>query len=775
MSIKRKHRHCWTSLAAPMAALVSMAAHAAPLPPPPASPAPVVDYEYDAKGNPTKVIKAKGVSGFGFTTANSYDPLDRVKASTDARSGVTTLGYDGQDQLKQVQDPRNLLTAYQRNGLGDLTQLNSPDTGIANSTYDAAGNLLTRTDSRGVLATHAYDALNRLTSTVYSQSGQASLNYTWTYDQSGGDFGYGVGRLTTATGTSGNTKYGYDAQGRVITTIQTVGTMVHTTRFGYDSAGHITRITYPSGRVLTIVYDNGLPASMSLAKDAASAAQPLISQIQWEPFGGVRSWLMHMTSGTKLQERVHDSYGRLVRYPLGGYVRDLTYDAADRIVSYTHLDADTGLATAGAQALNQSFSYDELGRLTGVITPSASWTIGYDANGNRTGVTLNGTARSYTTETTSNRLSQISNPTRSFGYDAAGNTLSDNGSAYTATYRLDNRLGSLTQGAYTTTYRYDAGGQRVHKQHSAGMRYFAYDLQGQLLGEYYATGPSQEYVWLGDLPVAMLNGGTATAPEILYAYADHLNAPRLLVDQNNAIRWRWISEPFGSTAAETAPTGLAPIVFNLRFPGQFFDSESGLHYNYFRDYDGTTGRYAQSDPIGLHGGINTYAYVGANPTDSFDPQGLQANCVASPFGVVCQRTPPIYIDQDYPPGVGPNRSTGTSSSSSASSTSKKGECDCSHYPSRTQAYFNAAAVANISSDWYMVDWDAYNKPRTRSAQIEYTKFRQRIGKEPYGWRSPQGGELVEHPADDDHPCPHFHAKPNLAAKSIQFPYDPAKP
>lgn len=89
----------------------------------------MTDYEYDVKGNPTKVIKAKGVSDFGFATTNAYDALDRVKTNTDARNGVTTLGYDGFDQLKQVTDTRQLVSSYQRNGLGDLNRLSSPDTG----------------------------------------------------------------------------------------------------------------------------------------------------------------------------------------------------------------------------------------------------------------------------------------------------------------------------------------------------------------------------------------------------------------------------------------------------------------------------------------------------------------------------------------------------------------------------------------------------------------------------------------------------------------------
>ncbi|WP_377160873.1 RHS repeat-associated core domain-containing protein [Roseateles sp. UC29_93] len=623
----KRHLKCRSTLApivAAFIALIGLGAHAATLPPPPVSPAPVTDYEYDAKGNPTKVIKAKGVSGFGFTSSNTYDPLDRVKDSTDARNGMTRLGYDGLDQLKQVTDPRNLITSYQRNGLGDLNQLVSPDTGTANSTYDAVGNLLTRTDSRGVLATYTYDNLDRLKTAVYSKAGQASVSYGWTYDETGGDFTNGIGRLTTASFPGGSSKYAYDALGRVTTVTQAVSTVVSTTRYGYDGAGNITSITYPSGRVLTISYDRGQPTGLSLAKDASSAAKPLISQIQWEPFGPARAWLFHLNSTTKSYERVFDTYGRLVRYPLNGVVRDITYDAADRIVSYTHLDATTGAVTAEAQAMNQSFGYDELGRLTGIVTPANVWNIGYDANGNRTGVTLNGAARSYATETTSNRLTGIDNPTRSFGYDAAGNTLSDTGLGYTTTYGLDNRLASLTSAGVTTTYNYDAGGQRVRKVTGTSKPHYVYDQSGKLLGEYNSSGGAlQEFVWLGDTLIAVLTNSTTTEPRVYYAYSDHLNTPRVIVNSAGDVRWRWIAEPFGTTAAETVPNSLENLVVNLRFPGQYFDKESGLSYNYFRDYDGTIGRYVQSDPIGLNGGINTYAYVGGNSIQYVDPSGLE--------------------------------------------------------------------------------------------------------------------------------------------------------
>ena len=616
-----------------VALLASGLAQAQTLPAPPTSPAPVVNYEYDAQGNPTKTVQAPGVAGFNFTTQASYDTLSRVQNSTNAKSGITQFGYNGRQDLTQLTDPRSLLTQYPRNGLGDATSLVSPDTGTATHTFDAAGNLKTRTDSRGVLGTYTYDALNRLTKIVYSKSGSTSLTYTWVYDQTGTGYANGIGRLTSTTHPAGSTQYTYDAQGRVLTDIQRVslatGTnpaqVAKTVTYTYDSAGHVTSILYPSGRKLSVTYTAGQPTSLGLAKNTSTAAATLISAIQWEPFGAPRTWLWQMASGTQSYDRVYDSSGRLVRYRMGNTIRDISYDAGDRITAYTHYDASTAAATPN---LNQSFGYDELGRLTTITTASASWTIGYDANGNRTGVTLNGTPSTYTTSTTSNRLTSMTAPARSFGYDSAGNTTSDS-TSYTSTYNLAGRLATLTKASVTATYSVDGLNRRVRKFTSAGATstvIFVYDQQGQLLGEYDSAGAAtREYVWLGSTPIAMFtpDPANATNPPLTYFFhTDHLNTPRVVVDKNNAIRWRWLAEPFGTTAPENNPSSLGAFTQPLRFPGQYADQESGLSYNLNRDYDGSIGRYIQSDPIGLAGGVDTHSYALNAPTMYTDPKGL---------------------------------------------------------------------------------------------------------------------------------------------------------
>ena len=649
----------------------------AQLPPVPVSPAPVVKLEYDAQGNPTKTVLAPslpGQPGLDLSTASSYDRLSRRKDTTDARAKTTLFEYNGREDLTKVTDPRNLITQYPRNGLGDATSLISPDTGTAVNTYDAAGNLKTRLDSRGVTATYSYDALNRPFSVVYSKSGATSMSVVWTYDQTGDGFSNGVGRLTSTlfpaavsgytldanfvrtstTYATGTTRYAYDPQGRLISAAQSVGTagpgpFSLTVGYAYDAAGRITGITYPSGRRLSIPHVGGQPSAIALAKDGASTPQTLISQIQFDPFDGPKSWQWQLSAGVVTHERIRDEWGRQVRYRMGNTIRDLTYDAADRITGYTHYDATTG---AAMPALNQTFGYDELGRLVSVTTGVATWAIGYDDNGNRTSVTRNGSVSSYTTASTSNRLLAVSNPTRNLGYDAAGNMLTDSGpnTNYTAVYDLTNRLSQIGSARIRTniSFVYDAGGQRVAKtsvpayncvplpngaghQCSAtslsGGTLYVYDQQGQLLGEYSAlTGQAvREYIWLGNTPVAMFTPGASTQdpPQVYYIHADHLDTPRVVVDQSDNLRWRWMAEPFGTTAPETNPQGLGPLAQPLRFPGQYEDVETGLFYNYFRDYDASVGRYTQSDPIGLYGGINTYAYVAGNPVNDVDEDGLK--------------------------------------------------------------------------------------------------------------------------------------------------------
>ncbi|WP_304438406.1 RHS repeat-associated core domain-containing protein, partial [Lysobacter sp. Root983] len=143
-------------------------------------------------------------------------------------------------------------------------------------------------------------------------------------------------------------------------------------------------------------------------------------------------------------------------------------------------------------------------------------------------------------------------------------------------------------------------------------------------------------IWLGGLPVGVIDTNN-----LHYVQADHLGTPRNVIDpvaEKSVWAWQLGNEVFGDRAPNQDPdnNGTA-FVFDLRFPGQRYDATSGLNYNYFRDYDPATGRYSQSDPIGLKGGTSTYAYVSSNPMLRIDPYGLE--------GIGPWTFPPDYHEQ----------------------------------------------------------------------------------------------------------------------------------
>jgi RHS repeat-associated protein len=256
----------------------------------------------------------------------------------------------------------------------------------------------------------------------------------------------------------------------------------------------------------------------------------------------------------------------------------------------------------------------------------------------------------------------------SYGYNANGDLTNDG--LRTFTYDTEGRLSAVTTGASdespTTRYAHNALGQRVFKTEplyppaegdesdqgfmasliafftsmwsptvvpaeNLGFAY-AYDEDGTLLGEQGMGGANSSgqafYLWMptanGPIPVMML---TETARYAVHA--DHLNTPRQLTAWDGPLAWQWTYSAFGDaqpTVASRKFANVAPapgdLEFNLRYPGQTADKESGLFYNYFRNYSSTTGRYTQSDPIGLDGGWNRFGYVSGNPLKYTDPYGL---------------------------------------------------------------------------------------------------------------------------------------------------------
>jgi RHS repeat-associated protein len=570
-------------------------------------------FGYDNNGNQTSVA-----APLSRNTTNIYDELNRLKQITDPANGITKFKYDGNDNLTSVIDPRNLTTSYAYNGFRDLVSQISPDTGTTTNTYDSGGNLATSTDARGAVSTYTYDALNRVASVAYKIGSTTDQTITFTYDAGTN----GQGHLTGTSDANHSMTWTYDALGRVTSKSQTVSSVMKSVGYSYTN-GDLTSLVTPSGQ--TVAY--GYNANHQVTSVTVNSTT-VLNGVTYEPLGPINGWTWG--NGTTAS-RSYDTDGKITQIASAG-TKTLTFDNAFRI---------TGIADTTAGASNWTYGYDSLDRITSGTSASVTrgWT--YDASGNR--LTETGSAPStYSVSPSSNRITGITGAlARTYGYDAAGNTTSY--ATATATYNDAGRLQILTQGGSTETIVYNALGQRVRKTGgTAGTVLFWYDEAGHLLGEYDgAGGLVEETVWLGDIPVATLRPSGSTVA-IYYVHTDQLNTSRQVTrPSDNAQMWTWFSDPFGTDAANANPAGVGNFAYNLRFPGQVFDGQAGLHYNGYRDYDPATPRYLEPDPIGLAGGsYSTYAYVDGNPISRTDRKGLQVEV-----------EPPI---EELPPGIRQN-------------------------------------------------------------------------------------------------------------------------
>ncbi len=590
-------------------------------------------YGYDAQGN-----LSDQSDPLGHATGHDYDALNRLIHSIDPNNGHTTNNLDARDNLIAVTDPRNNTTHYSYDGLNNLIGEISPDRGALSYSYDAAGNQITRTDARGSVHTTSYDALNRpILKTHSSAEGiPPTADITWTYDQ--GD--NGIGRLTQMTDESGHTTYSYDPYGRLITKTQTTtinsDSQSHTLQYSYDSAGRLHQQTLPSGLQITTSYDaQGQISALTLN------GQPLLSTIAYQPFGQPKSWTW---SNGEIYTRSFDSDGRIAAYPLAPDTRNLTYDAAGRITAYSHSTATN----------NRSFDYDALDRLTAEISPSGSQAYSYDANGNRTGIALDTTPYSYSIDAISNRLLSTAGPiANTYSYDATGNSTGDGHATYR--YNAAGRLSQAVTSSTTTNYYYNGIGERVIKSGPSltnGPHRYVYDPSGHLIGEYDSNNTArQETIWLGDTPVAVVKPDPVTQqPLVYFIEADHLNTPRVILNSAHTPVWRWDSDAFGLGQPDEDPDSDGQAFeYNLRFPGQYYDRETGLHYNYFRNYEPEVGRYIESDPIGLKGGTNTFAYANQNPLIYIDSLGLCPACGPNITCYACGQKIKCVAGQTPPP------------------------------------------------------------------------------------------------------------------------------
>ena len=270
---------------------------------------------------------------------------------------------------------------------------------------------------------------------------------------------------------------------------------------------------------------------------------------------------------------------------------------------------------------SEAFTYTPRESLAGAVGPYGTLGFTYDGVGNRITHSSAAGVDLYAYPPASNRLSSITlaaGGDRAFTYDASGNVTFDDrtGGAYGYTYNAAGRMSEFRiNGFLQASYQYDALGRQAIRSLTSPTPvtiHSVFDSQGRRIAEYdEATGTLlREYIWNGWDPVALIEGGT-----LYYVRADHIGRPVFATNSAGVKVWSATYLPFGGVHVST---GNLPA---NRFPGQRFQSESGLHQNWMRDYDPMTGRYLEPDPLGLVDGASVYGYVRQNPGRYVDPRG----------------------------------------------------------------------------------------------------------------------------------------------------------
>ncbi len=583
-------------------------------------------YTYDTLGRvltetyPDTGVTTQAYHGLSTTVTNAMGrSTTTVKNSqgqtvtvTDALSNVTSYLYEPFGNLKQVTDAAGNVTTYTYDTRGRKIAASDPDMGSWTYTYNVLDQLQTQTDAAGLITTVSYDLLGRTTQRV-----EPDLTSTWTYDTAAN----GIGKpASAATNTGYSRAHTYDSLGRPSQTQITIASTTYTIATAYDAHSRVSTITYPSGFAVSYAY-NAFGYQTQLTNSATS-------QVYWT--ANARDAEGHLTQQTAgngvVTSRTFDAdTGALTGITSGsaGAVQShaYTYDLLGKLL--TRSDANT--------ALNESFVYDELNRLTSATvslspTPLVK-TFAYNAIGNLTAKSDVGT---YTYPAAGqprpHAVTSISGGTinTTFTYDAKGNMTAGNG--LTVSYSSYDKPVSITRGTTTIGFSHDPEHQRFQQTAPGGTTLYLGNAEK-------FTGSGGAIRWTNYLMAAggVVGMHVENSDETVstrYFHKDHLGSISVITDESGAVLERLSYDAWGKRRHPNGsddPSGSITSQTSRGFTGhEELDSVGLVHMN-GRVYDPLLARFGTADPMTESPfstqGWNRYSYVGNSPLNFTDPSG----------------------------------------------------------------------------------------------------------------------------------------------------------
>jgi RHS repeat-associated protein len=607
--------------------------------PTPCSPGP----EYSATASGASLTGGTGgVTVAPYATSYTYDVLGNLTGVTQGVQ-TRTYQYDGLSRLTLQKTPEASTTT---NGV----TVQNPVT----VSYTAAGGTLcsgspsnpcSTTDARGIVTTYSYDSANRLIGKTHSPSTTGPETYTYGTSATA----FNIGRITKMTDPSGSESYVHDKMGRVTSLAKKIGTTTYSTKYGYNTRGQLTKMTYPSGRVVEYSYDDvghlcevAVSANVncggvtnpyltlpSLAYDAAGRplnatyGNGVVATATYDPNRSQLTTLGYAMGGQTLFGLKYFYQKDSTSCPGGSAIGN---DGEIQCVA----DLSSGTGDSGRSL---AYTYDALGRLLTANTTGSqqyrAWGLSetYDRYANRAmqSVTAgSGYGSSLTINPASN---QITSP--AFTYDASGNVTAEP-SPLSATYNYDGEecLTGFTGNGNSATYTCDGNNVRVQKVVTGTNAVTTVSIRsgGVVIAEYdngaVVTAPTREYIFGHQRLATVVGSVSGTGGTITYEHRDHLS-PRLFTDSTGALTGEQGHYPFGELWYQKGTN--TSWIFTTYERDAETGTAAGNDYALARSYGTSLGRFMSPDS--LNGTVsnpqtlNRYAYVGNDPANITDPSG----------------------------------------------------------------------------------------------------------------------------------------------------------